>query len=52
MKNKESNCHSNKSNIWSLAPKGPRQQDERLTVGRNATSTSTLTERNRCGNGE
>jgi hypothetical protein len=28
MKNKESNCHSNKCNIWSLAPKGARQQDE------------------------
>jgi hypothetical protein len=28
MKNKESNCHSNKCNIWSLAPKGARRQDE------------------------
>jgi hypothetical protein len=28
MKNKESNCHSNKCNIWSLAPKGARHQDE------------------------
>jgi hypothetical protein len=28
MKNKESNCHSNKYNIWSLAPKGARHQDE------------------------
>jgi hypothetical protein len=28
MKNKESNCHSNKYNIWSPAPKGARHQDE------------------------
>jgi hypothetical protein len=28
MKNKESNCHSNKCNIWSLASKGARHQDE------------------------
>jgi hypothetical protein len=28
MKNKESNSHRNKCNIWSLAPKGPRHQDE------------------------
>jgi hypothetical protein len=28
MKNKESNCHSNKCGIWSLAPKGARHQDE------------------------
>jgi hypothetical protein len=28
MKNKESNCHSNKCNIWSLAQKGARHQDE------------------------
>jgi hypothetical protein len=28
MKNKESNSHSNKCNIWSLAPKGARLQDE------------------------
>jgi hypothetical protein len=28
MKNKESNRHSNKYNIWSLAPKGARHQDE------------------------
>jgi hypothetical protein len=28
MENKESNCHSNKDNIWSLAPKGARHQDE------------------------
>jgi hypothetical protein len=28
MKNKECNCHSNKCNIWSLAPKGARHQDE------------------------
>jgi hypothetical protein len=28
MKNKESNCHSNKCNIWSPAPKGARHQDE------------------------
>jgi hypothetical protein len=38
MKNKESNCHSNKCNIWSLAPKGAGHQNE-LTVGRNVTST-------------
>jgi hypothetical protein len=28
MKNKESNCHSNKCNIWSPAPKGARHLDE------------------------
>jgi hypothetical protein len=28
MKNKESNCHSNKCNILSLVPKGARHQDE------------------------
>jgi hypothetical protein len=28
MKNKESNCHSNKCNIWSLARKGAGNQDE------------------------
>jgi hypothetical protein len=28
MKNKESNCHSDKCNFWSPAPKGARQQDE------------------------
>jgi hypothetical protein len=28
MRNKESNCHSNKCNIWSPAPKGARHQDE------------------------
>jgi hypothetical protein len=28
MRNKESNCHSNKCNIWSLVPKGARHQDE------------------------
>jgi hypothetical protein len=28
MKNKESNCHSNKCNTWSLALKGARHQDE------------------------
>jgi hypothetical protein len=28
MKNKESNFHSNECNIWSLAPKGARHQDE------------------------
>jgi hypothetical protein len=28
MKNKESNCHSNKCKIWSLAPKGAGHQDE------------------------
>jgi hypothetical protein len=28
MKNKESNCHSNKCNIQSCAPKGPRHQAE------------------------
>jgi hypothetical protein len=28
MKNEESNFHSNKCNIWSLAPKGARHQDE------------------------
>jgi hypothetical protein len=28
MKNKESNCHSDKYNIWSLAPKGAGHQDE------------------------
>jgi hypothetical protein len=28
MKNKESNCHSDKCNIWSPAPKGARHQDE------------------------
>jgi hypothetical protein len=28
MKNKESNCHWNKYNIWSLALKGARHQDE------------------------
>jgi hypothetical protein len=27
MKNKESNCHSNKCNIWSPAPRGARHQD-------------------------
>jgi hypothetical protein len=27
-KNKENNCHSNKCNIWSPAPKGTRHQDE------------------------
>jgi hypothetical protein len=40
IKNKKSNCHSNKCNIWSLAPKGARRTD-RLTVGRNVTLTST-----------
>jgi hypothetical protein len=28
MKNKVSNCHSNKCSIWSPAPKGARHQDE------------------------
>jgi hypothetical protein len=28
MKNKESNCHSNKCNMWSLTPKGAGHQDE------------------------
>jgi hypothetical protein len=28
MRNKESNCHSKKCNIWSPAPKGARHQDE------------------------
>jgi hypothetical protein len=28
MENKESNSHSNKGNIWSLAPKGARHQDK------------------------
>jgi hypothetical protein len=28
MKSKESNCHSNKCNIWPSAPKGARHQDE------------------------
>jgi hypothetical protein len=28
MKNKESNCHSNKCNIWSPAPSGARHQAE------------------------
>jgi hypothetical protein len=28
MKNKESNCHSNKCNIWSLDPKEAGHQDE------------------------
>jgi hypothetical protein len=28
IENKESNCHSNKCNIWSLAPKGAGHQDE------------------------
>jgi hypothetical protein len=28
MKNKESNCHSNKCNVWSPAPKGAGNQDE------------------------
>jgi hypothetical protein len=28
MKNKESNCHSNKCNIWSPAPRGAGHQDE------------------------
>jgi hypothetical protein len=27
-KNKESSCHSNKCNIWSLAPKGASHQEE------------------------
>jgi hypothetical protein len=38
-KNKESNCHSNKCNIWSLAPKGARHTG-RMTIGRTTTSTS------------
>jgi hypothetical protein len=28
MKNKENNCHSDKYNIWSLAPEEARHQDE------------------------
>jgi hypothetical protein len=28
MENKKSYCNSNKGSIWSLAPKGPRHQDE------------------------
>jgi hypothetical protein len=32
MKDKESTCHSNKCNIWSLAPKGAEHQDEWPTV--------------------
>jgi hypothetical protein len=28
MKYKESNCHSNKCNIWTPAPRGARHQDE------------------------
>jgi hypothetical protein len=28
MKNKESNCHWNKCNIWSPAPRGARRQDD------------------------
>jgi hypothetical protein len=28
MKNKDSNCHTNKCNIWSTAPKGARHQKE------------------------
>jgi hypothetical protein len=28
MKKKESNCHSEKCNIWSPSPKGARHQDE------------------------
>jgi hypothetical protein len=28
MKNKESNCHSKKCNIWSPAPKGAQHQHE------------------------
>jgi hypothetical protein len=48
MKNKESNCHSNKCNIWSFAPKWARHQDELAdTVGRNVTSTSSIIPRNK-----
>jgi hypothetical protein len=39
MKDKESNCHSNKCNFWSLAPKGAGHQDE-LAIDRNVTWTS------------
>jgi hypothetical protein len=28
MKKKETNCHAKKCNIWSIAPKGARHQDE------------------------
>jgi hypothetical protein len=43
MKNKQSNCHSNKCNIWSPAPKEAWHQDELPDcVGRNVTSISTL----------
>jgi hypothetical protein len=31
MKNKESNCHWNKCNVWSPAPKGARHQDTSIT---------------------
>jgi hypothetical protein len=41
MKNKESNCHSNKCNICSKRCKTQRWTG--LTVGRNVTSTSTWT---------
>jgi hypothetical protein len=42
MKNKERNCHSNKCNTWSPAPRGEKtpRRTGRLTVGRNVTSTS------------
>jgi hypothetical protein len=43
MKNKESNCHSNKCNIWSLAPKGTRHQDYWPTDRRRKVTTTSTT---------